>query len=77
MVQFLRIISVLNIILAIGCFAVWRSIEIAGFACLAISVCLFFLNVWQINKFKDEVNAIVSNLIFNTISIAIILWIWI
>ena len=76
MVQLLRILSALNVLYALACFTVIRWCEVAAYVCLAASLCLFLANIGCLKKNENEAMAIVSNLIFITISVAITLWIW-
>jgi hypothetical protein len=77
MVQLMRILSVLNIFLAIGCFIFWRQPAIISSSCMAVSIGLFLLNVRMLNRYPMEINNSISNLIFNTVAVAILLWIYI
>jgi hypothetical protein len=77
MVQLLRILSALNFIYALACLTILRWFDFAAYGSLVASLLLFAANIWSMKKNENDAMAIVSNLIFNTISVAIILWIWI
>ena len=77
MVQFLRILSALHLFSAIACFFMLRENTVMLYTCSLISLALFFTNARRLGKYTEENNALISNLIFNTISLAIIIWLYV
>jgi len=75
--QFLRILSALNLLYAFVCFTILRWSDVAVGICFFVSLVLFFANVWYLKVASKDAIVFISNLVFNTISIAWMVWMWV
>lgn len=69
-----KLLSFLNLIFAAACLNILSWLDYLLVISLAISLSLFFLNIRLLIMADEEVFTINSNLILNTISVALILW---